>query len=268
LKPAEFTDYASASAFVAAGRKKTSRATKDGWNTVLYDRGTHLSLELHGSEIVRYHPSGVKTISIPMRTHVVADRVQRYGLGDKFLLVTSPSKGWTISEAFLVLPGIAAPQTLWVPRAAVTDQIEIDAAGIITHPPLPAMPTQLSSQNRYDIFKPAMKKWLRSVMTKLDAGFEFTEDDWHACPQCYFDPTKKHRGTLSAATGDWTHIRSHVLEGAHPIAMLAQMVHVYGGLQYDSTTPPRGRIGGKSNHRYNREFTRRQLRNQINHLTY
>jgi hypothetical protein len=266
LKPAEFTDFTSATAFLAGGRKKTERATKDGWNTVLYDRGTYLSLELHGSEIVRYHVTGAKTLSVPMRTHVVADRIQRYGLGDKYMLVAN-SKNWSISEAFLTLPGIVSPQTIWVPRTVIADSIEMDHTGQVVHPSLPGMPTALTGSHRWEIFKPATKKWLRSTMVTLDAGFSFDEDDWYACPQCYYDPATKARQTLSQATGDWNHLRSHVLEGAIPVAMIAQVTPAYCGLEFDSFAPPRGRLGG-SNSRYNREFTRRQLRQLINHLSY
>ena len=270
MKPAEFTDHASAQAFLAAGRKKGERATADGWNTVLYDRGSHLALELHGTPVVTYTATET-TISIPMRNHVVADRIQRYGFADRFRLETS-GRTWALSQAWGTLPGIDEQQTIWYPVVAeVPADVVITSAGLVSPTPNP-MPPVLTSADRAMIFAGPVKQWLSKVMKMLDAGMPVTTDDWMKCQHCILNPKAPWQlwSSLAMQAGDHKHLMSHVLEGAVfpcTLASLMSFVSSAGplGIMVDAGTGI-GTMGG-SNRGYERARTRRYLKAALNTIT-
>lgn len=269
MKPAEFTDYASATAFLMAGRKKNERATADGWNTVLKDTGLGvLVLELHGTPVVQYSAGGTE-INIPMRNHVVADRIQRYGFADNFRLNVS-AKAWSISQRWGQLPGINAMQDIWYPIVEqAPNTIVIDAAGTMVTPTLgAAMPTALTPADRKMIFDPAIKKWLSTAMKMLDAGYSFTGPEWSRCHLCLgFDDLEST--ALGAMANDTRHIMSHVLEGHVSPAFLRMLAHISWthpslGIEVDPLSGD-GTMGAP-HRRYNRSAVRTGMRRALRTL--
>lgn len=205
MKPAEFTDYASARAFLAAGRKKGQRATNDGWNTVLYDRGSMLDLQLHGTSVVQYTMAGT-IVTIPMRNSVVLDRIQRYALADQYRIVTDARKQWRLEQAWQTLPGIVVPQTLYVPALFdVPPVLELDSARNLVVPTPLTKPGALSASDRRLLFDVPTRRWAASATKALEEGIVFDSATWHACYMCV--------DNLGNMSRDSRHLMSHLLEG-------------------------------------------------------
>lgn len=268
MKTAEFTDHASAAAFIAAGRKKGERATADGWNTMLYADGGDFVLKLHGAEIVRYAMSRTE-INIPMRNHVVADRVQRYGFADKFQLNTVGGK-WSLSQAWGTMAGIDEDPTIWYPVVSeVPSTITIDGSGTLISPVGNPMPAVLKQSDRDTIWEKPIKAWLAAAMKQLDAGWDFVTSDWRQCPLCL--PFEGVPGTASVAYYAISngHILSHVLEGkVLPSTVVGLVATIgFGGvrpLNVNIDPAGNGHIGGgTSGGTYNHDAARRTLKTAL-----
>jgi hypothetical protein len=269
LKPAEFTDHASAAAFLAAGRKKGERATSDGWNTVLYDRGSTLVLELHGTPVVTYSPSGETTIDIPMRNHVVADRVQRYGLADKFQLNTVGNK-WALSQAWRTLPGINDAPIIWYPVLAdVPAAFTINGGAVTSHSVSP-MPPVLSRTDRKSILALPEKRWRAKAMKMMDAGWTFTGADMLKCVLCTnYDEGQIFCSSIGQMSGDTTHLISHVLEGVVLPSTVLTLVAEMRGVPYTGVTGSiSGGTMGSVSPAYNRDMVARYLKAALRPITY
>jgi len=265
LKTAEFTDYASAAAFIAAGRKKGERATSDGWNTVLYERGSDYVLELHGTEIVRYNSTRTD-ITIPMRNHVVADRIQRYGFADRFQLNTVGGK-WSLSQAWGTLPGIKEDPTIWYPVVGeVPAVITLDASGSSLIAPAGApMPAVLSGVDRHTILEKPIKTWLSQTMKLLDKGWGFTAADWTMCPLCLPVEGIAGQAMLGQTAMSNAHLMSHVLENVVlPSTLVGLMATQFRGITVlNAKVTPAGDGSMGVGASYNHDAVRRTLKSAI-----
>ena len=235
---------------------------------MLYDRGTTLELELHGTPVVRYMPTTTHIV-IPMRNHVVADRIQRYGFADKFQLNTVGGK-WSLSQAWGTMAGIDEDPTIWYPVVEqIPNEVIIDSTAGLTSPVGNPMPAVLKQSDRDTIWEKPIKSWLSAAMKYLDAGWDFTVGDWHKCPLCL--PFEGVPGTASLAyyAISNSHILSHVLEGkvlpSTVVGMAATMG--FGGVRpLNANIDPagNGHIGGNtSGGTYNHDAARRTLKNAL-----
>ncbi len=265
MKTAEFTDHASAAAFIAAGRKKGERATSDGWNTVLYERGSDYVLELHGTEIVRYNSARIE-ITIPMRNHVVADRIQRYGFADNFQLNTVGGK-WSLSQAWATMPGIKEDPTIWYPVVGeIPAVVTLDDTGMNLITPAGApKPAVLSAVDRYRILEKPLKAWLSQTMKLLDAGWTFSAVQWNECPLCLpveGIPGQNMLGSLAISNG---HLMSHVLENVVlPSTIVGLMTSTFNGMKLlNANIGPSGDGSLGKGAFYNHDAVRRTLKSAI-----
>lgn len=223
-------DYKEAAELAKSGRTLIGgqKARKIGNNTFAVDRGDHVAIRLHSTDIMRFYPDGsVALDSGGWRTVTTKARFNEYLPG-----------GWRISQERGFWKVARYTETGWSDEASYADGMTITAAGDMDyHGQKPQDPKAAAK------LRARVKRYVDGYMTALEAGKVPAPGlgDCFYCGMRTTGPVQENGGArmamaspkgggapLGEAFRDQSHILAHLSERYYVPSLIARAAEVFG----------------------------------------
>lgn len=226
MSKAEVSDYTSADAYLKGGRGGHGRRPlKDGWNTVLVRTGSSsIDIALKNTTVVRYEPTVTSAFMPKTRDFVAIDRIQRYALGDAYLLDATNDlpEYYLYAKGQPLAHGVNEPQFAYewkgfVPKAAL---LTLDLATGSLSPWVAGSAPPSTARKQF--WHGRVQKYATGYVKAMLEGKVHVADS-QMCFACRESPGTK-KVSLARQLRDAEHLFAHVMEGVFPPLLIVDVL--------------------------------------------